>query len=404
MLGERMSLDTRIISADDHVTAHPRVWQDRLPRRFRDLGPQVIHIRYGDLGKNHAWADSMQGDYSDEFVDVWTYEDFRGPLMMTEAAVGFSLDAMPWRPMRYDAIREGCYDPKARLADMDVDGIEASICFPNFFPRFAGQVFLDAKDKDLALLCVEAYNDFILDEWCAGSNGRLVPLGILPLWDVGLCVAEVDRVARRGMRAFTFPEAPARLGLPSIPSTGWDPLLAQCEDANVVIAMHIGSSPATNTPSPDASKGASTTLMAFGSAAAMIDWIFAGTFVRFPRLRICLAESEIGWIPYFLERGDRAWEWNRGWNEVWGKLPERPSSYFRDHVFCTFFDDAFGLANLEAIGTGNVMFETDYPHSDCTWPNTQSVAQSLTSGLTVHAREMVLCENARSVFQISRSR
>jgi len=112
---------------------------------------------------------------------------------------------------------------------MDVAGIEASACFPNMFVRFCGQRFLFAHDKELALLCVRAYNDFQLDEWCAGSNGRLIPLGILPLWDVDLCVAEIERVARLGMRAICFSELPANLDLPSIHSGHWDRLFAACQ-------------------------------------------------------------------------------------------------------------------------------------------------------------------------------
>lgn len=384
---------TSIISADDHVTVHPKVWTDRLPRDLREVGPHVVRLR-DDSHEDQRW----QGTY--EIADFWVYEDYKSPLMMTEVAAGFELDDMHQRPMIFDEVRLGCYDPVARLADMDVAGVQASVCFPNFFPAFGGQIFLGAKDKELALLCVQAYNDFILDEWCADSKGRLVPLGILPLWDVQLCAQEVDRVAPRGMRAFAFSEAPARLGLPSIPSGEWDPFFARCEEAEIVVAMHIGTAPTVHRPSPDVSSGVATTLMAVNSAGAMIDWLFAGVFERFPRLKACLAESQIGWIPYFLERADRVWEVNRGWNGVWGFLPQRPSSYFANHVFCTFFEDAHGLRNLDEIGVGNVLFEMDYPHSDTNWPNSLKVAQEMTQSLPEAQAQAVMVDNARALFRI----
>src|SRR5687768_10913572 len=133
-------------------------------------------------------------------------------MLMLAAAVGFSHDDIEFRTVTYDDIRPGCYEQKARLADMDTAGVEASLCFPNLAPvRFAGQGFLEAKDKDLALLCVKAYNDFVVDEWCTGAEDRLIACGIIPLWDARLAADEVERIAPRGMKAMCFSEAPAHL-------------------------------------------------------------------------------------------------------------------------------------------------------------------------------------------------
>src|SRR5207244_6428848 len=127
-----------------------------------------------------------------------------------------------------------------RLEDMDANWIEASLCFPTF-PRFCGQTFTEAKDHDLGLLCVKAYNDWMVDEWCAPSNGRLIPLTIVPLWDAALAAAEVRRNAERGVHAVCFSEIPPFLGLPSIHDENnyWEPFFAACEDTDTVINMHI---------------------------------------------------------------------------------------------------------------------------------------------------------------------
>ncbi|HRE01231.1 MAG TPA: amidohydrolase family protein, partial [Ilumatobacteraceae bacterium] len=281
----------------------------------------------------------------------------------------------------------------------DQAGVEASLCFPNFFPRFGGQYFVDGKDKELALLCVMAYNDWMLEEWCAGTDGRLVPLGILPGWDVELCAAEADRVGPLGMRAFTFSEAPARVGLPSIASGEWDPFFAACERNQIVVAMHIGSAPPIS-PSLDTTPGTQSALLACNSASAMLDWICHGVFERFPNLQALLAESNIGWIPYFLERADHVWEHNRAWNGFRAACPNPPSSYFPNHIYATFFDDEYGLTHAEEIGVDNILFEMDYPHGDTNWPDSHDFAHRLTAGLSPENQQKILRGNARKLLRL----
>src|SRR5690606_33157948 len=134
------------------------------------------------------------------------------------------------------------YDQKARLEDIDVNWVEASLSFPTF-PRFCGQTFLEASDRELASLCVTAYNDWMVEEWSANTGGRLIPLTIVPLWDPVAAAAEVRRNAERGVRALAFSEIPYHLGLPSIhDKEHWEPLWQACEETSTVVCMHIGSS------------------------------------------------------------------------------------------------------------------------------------------------------------------
>src|SRR5690606_27142737 len=128
-------------------------------------------------------------------------------------------------PTRYEDMLPGCYDPRARVLDMDIDGVQAGLSFPSF-PRFAGTVFLEGEDKELALLCVKAWNDHMLDEWCAAAPDRLIPIVILPLWSVDESVAEIERTAAKGAKAISFPENPVPLGLPSFHTDHWDPVLS----------------------------------------------------------------------------------------------------------------------------------------------------------------------------------
>jgi predicted TIM-barrel fold metal-dependent hydrolase len=367
----------KIISVDDHVIEPPNVWTSRLPRNLRSVGPRVerlaVDSRLED-GKLRT-VRSSEGRVS----DCWVYEDKLIQLHRGIAAVGLENSQVTTDQMDYSEMRPGCYDPKARLLDMDVNWIEASLCFPTI-PRFCGQTFTEANDKDLALLCVRAYNDWMIDEWCGDSDGRLIPLCIAPLWDVGAAIEEVTRNASRGVRAVAFSEIPSYLGLPSINSGYWDPFLQTCEETRTTVCMHIGSSSRYFSTSADAHPAAISAADFTTSMLSLLDFLFSGILVKHPGLQLSYSEGQIGWIPYVLERADGIWNRQSAWSEV-GNLPMPPSFYFRQSVFGCFFNDRHGLMSLEEIGEDNVTFETDYPHTDSTWPDTKRIAESMVEGL-----------------------
>jgi predicted TIM-barrel fold metal-dependent hydrolase len=366
-----------IISVDDHVVEPPDLWTSRLPKKYLHRGPRVerdsavFHFE----GGNFSYEKGVDGG---EPCDWWLYDDLVYPFPKLSAAVGFpELDVTP---TTFDEIRPGCWKQPERLADMDANHTEASICFPNTLPRFCGQTFYERADHDLALLCVQAYNDWLIDEWCAGDGkGRLIPLSLLPLWDVDLCVAEIDRVASKGCFAITFPENPYPLGLPSIHDKDrhWDPLFAACQDNGTVVCMHIGSSSKMPTTSPDAPFIVSSTLTFSNAMGSMIDYVFSGTLERFPRLTLAYSEGQVGWMPYVMERADKLWE-ERSANSFGTALPERPTSYMT-RIYGCIFDDEVGLANRDVIGMDQICFETDYPHADSTFPHSKETAEKICS-------------------------
>jgi len=370
----------KIISVDDHVVEPPHLWQTWLPAKFRDKGPKVERRGIGEM--RHVGGGSYQQTFDPDGPqgDCWVYEDLVYINKRHVAAVGFDRDDMEAVPITYDEMRPGCYDPKARLADMDLNWTEASLSFPTF-PRFCGQTFLEAKDRDLALACVKAYNDWMVEEWCADSGGRLIPLTIVPLWDPALAAAEVRRNADRGCHAVCFSEIPHHLGLPSIHTEHWDPFLTACEETTTTVCMHIGSSSKMPATSPDAPVAVTATLSFGNSMASLSDWLFSGVFVRYPNLKVAYSEGQIGWLPYILERADDVWVDHRAWGGVKDIVPEPPSSYYYKHVFGCFFKDRHGLESLDRIGVDNVTFETDYPHTDSTWPDTKAIATKMVAGL-----------------------
>ena len=385
-----------IVSVDDHVIEPQSLWVSRLPASYRDVGPRVERLPAGDLALSGARYVERPGT-DGPLVDYWVYEDLHQSLKRAVAASGRPRDEMTMTATTYEDVRPGCYDPAARVLDMDVNWTQASLCFPNF-PRFCGQTFLEAQDRELALLCVRAYNDWMVEEWCGPSGGRLVPLCLVPLWDPALAAAEVERNAARGVRAVAFSEIPAYLGLPSIHSGEWDPFFAACEATGTVLCLHIGSGTKMPSTSPDAPLGVPVTI-GFGNCInSLADWPFSGKLAQFPGLRLMYAESQIGWIPYLLERADDVWKQHRAWVSTGVALAEPPSTYYYRQVSGCFFRDRHGMASLEACGVDNVMFEVDYPHSDSTWPDSKAVAAETMAGLAPEIVHKLVRGNAIRLF------
>lgn len=387
-----------IISVDDHVVEPANLWMDRLPAKYKDVGPRIKRAPMGEVTYVGGKLSVIPGSQGTD-TDWWHYEDLVRPLLRVDSAVGVPRDQVTMSGITYEDMRPGSYEQKPRLEDMDENHIEASLCFPTF-PRFCGQTFTEAKDKELALLCVQAYNDWMIEEWCAGSEGRLIPLIIVPLWDAHLAAAEVRRNAERGVRAVCFSEIPAYLGLPSVhdPDRYWDPFFQACDETSTVVNMHIGSSSKMPSTSADAPAAVGSSLTHINAELSMADFLFSGLFERFSNLKVAYSEGQIGWIPYLLHRMDVVWEDNRGWGGVADIVPNPPSSYFPDHVYGCFFDDPNGMKLIDEIGADNITYESDYPHSDSTWPRTAHIAEEQMAGLTDEQRYKVIRGNAIKLF------
>jgi predicted TIM-barrel fold metal-dependent hydrolase len=390
-----------LISVDDHVLEPGHVWQDRVPARFKDAAPRLVRDKDGE---------------------AWVYDGKRMVTPGLGAVAGKTREEFSFEPITYDEMRPGCYDSVARLEDMDRAGVLASMCFPSF-PRFCGQVFNEAEDRELALLCVQAYNDWMIEEWCGNAPGRYIPLTLIPLWDPTLAAAEVRRNAERGSTAVAFSENPAMLRLPTIQDPGghWDPFMAACEETDTVLCMHIGSSSKRLTMSDESPM---LVTMSWGPplliAGAMIEWIFSPVVRKFPGIKVALAEGGIGWMPFFLEKAAQVVEKHQFWiangdvrhDSLSGRVEvdERAAidlegfsvmEKFRQHIYGCFIDDVHGVRNLDAIGYDNVMIETDYPHSDSTWPDCLEHAKKQLAGVSAENRHKIMRGNAERLFRFT---
>jgi predicted TIM-barrel fold metal-dependent hydrolase len=327
---------------------------------------------------------------------VWQYEGRVYNRIALDAVAGLGEEALGLEPYRYDQIMPGCYDPTARLSDMDQDGVWGSLSFPTF-PKFAGTRFLDGTDKALALECVRAYNDFIIDEWCAAAPDRYIPMIILPLWDIPESVAEIERCAVKGALSISFPENPVPLGLPSWHLGHWDPVFAAAEAAAMPLSMHFGTSGEVPTTGPDAPLPVSFVIMACNSAATMTDLLYSTVFDKFPNLKVALSEGGIGWIPYILERADMVWERHGGYTGLSKRM--RPSDAFRKHIWGCFLHDEAGMRERHTIGVSQLMFESDFPHSDSVWPNARKRASELFSSVPDNEVHRIVELNARELYR-----
>lgn len=389
-----------IISVDDHVLEPRDLWQKELPAELRERGPRVVRekVKLAFSGGNYGFE---RGAEDGQWCDVWVYEDLAFPTGRLHAPAGFPEDEVRNVPAIYEDFRPGVYDQAARLADMDVNHVQAAVNFPNTFPRFCGQGFAERQDKDLAYLSLRIYNDWMIDEWSAGAGrGRLIPLTLVPLWDPRLAAEEVRRCAAKGSYAIAFSENPHRLGFASMHSREWDVLWEACQETGTAVTMHIGSSSHMPSTSPDAPLAVSMALSSQNAQGSLMDWIFSGTLQRFPTLTIAYAESQVGWMPYLLERADLVWRDGVGGVD----LPNPPSSYVDGRVYGCVFDDQHGLLSRDSVGLESILFETDYPHSDGTWPNSRAVAHRLCSAAGMNADEVyaMLRGNAIRAFGLER--
>jgi predicted TIM-barrel fold metal-dependent hydrolase len=386
------------VSVDDHLIEPARLWQERIPERWRDTAPHIVR----------------QGD-----SEFWVYEDRQIVTTGLNAVAGKKREEFSPEPITYDDMRLGCYEPAARVADMDRGLVLSSLLFPSF-PRYCGQVFHEAKDKDLAILCVQAWNDFIFEEFSDAYPGRFIPMMIIPLWDPAAAAAEIERTASRGAKSIAFSENPTKLGLPSIHTTYWDPVFGAAEEAGLVISMHVGSSSNLIRTSDDMPTLA---FMSYSAAAnqagTLMDWLFSANFEKFPHLKIALSEASVGWIPYFLEKAEQVVDKQRFWasrfdinmnpsherGEAKGQatfsLETDIRQRFRDHVFGTFIEDHAGIRLLDIIGEDNVMLECDYPHSDSTWPDTSTLASKWLGHLPEEVQYKIAVGNACRVYNFT---
>lgn len=348
-----------VISVDDHLQEPPHVFEGRMPSALADRAPRRVEL--------------------DDGSQRWAYED----QLFAESGLSnvAGRDSRSWsrQPVRDDEVRRGSWDISARVADMDLDGVYAHTCFPSGVFGFSGRVLALSKDPELGLAAMRAYNDWHLNELAGTHPGRIIPMQMVFYTDPERAAKEIRANAERGFKAATMPDLPNHLGLPRIGDPYWHPILEALEETETVACLHLGSGSWTLDPVADRAptlEGQDFTLAALFPASAMvtgIEWTFSGVAQRFPNLKIALSEGGIGWVPMAVDRLDYMMKHaGAALRDSWVG-DESPSELLLNHFWFCMIDNPSNLNAVDMIGSDHIMAETDYPHSDSTWPDTQKL-------------------------------
>jgi predicted TIM-barrel fold metal-dependent hydrolase len=316
-----------------------------------------------------------------------------------DSAVGRRIDDMDdlLGGLRLSDMRPGTYDIHARIRDMDIDGVYASVTFPSILWGFCGQKIWGLKDPDLALACVRAYNDWVFEEWSAPYPGRIIPASIPYMPDPAHAAKEILRNADRGFKAVHFSENPEKLGLPSIYTHHWDPVMRACEESGTTVHLHLGSSSERPRLSSDTPVTVSWLLWPGQTMGAATDWVYSKIAVRFPDIKIVMSEGGIGWVPMLRERMERSHR-IRGQVIAWGEDITPAEVLLRNFWFCAL-EEPISMECRHHIGVDHIMVEVDYPHSDSIWPDTQERVHEMLSQAAPDEVRKITYENAATVYR-----
>jgi predicted TIM-barrel fold metal-dependent hydrolase len=375
---ERRAPRYTVISVDDHLVEPPDMFAGRLPARFAAAGPRV--------------------ELDDDGMEYWLYDGNRHYKVGLNAVVGRPLEELSFEPSRFDEMRRGAWDVDARVHDMDLNGVYASLNFPSSLAGFAGQRYqLGVSDPELAWAVVRAANDWHLEEWAGRHPDRLIPCQVPWLLDADAAAGEIRVNAARGFRAVTFPELPERLGLPSLHTGWWDPFLAACAETGTVVCLHTGSSSSAPVTSSDAPSDTIGVLFFGWSMFAAVDWLYSRVAVRFPDLRICLSEGGIGWVAGLLDRLDHVGRYQQMFG-TWVGIDLTPSEVLQRNFWFCAIEDPSALEQRHRIGVDHICLESDYPHQDGTWPDTQAIVHAQIGHFPPDDQRRLTWANAAELF------
>jgi len=379
-------MDYRVISADDHIDMQwlPRdLWEKRVPAGWRERAPRVV--------------DTADGPY-------WVCDGARWEAWGGRKGAAGAMGGRRLALERGGVLEPGVLRPTTtalRLADMDRDGVDATVMYGPIVP-------LSIQDSALRRVCYRAYNEW-LTEFCASAPGRLVGAGLIPIDDPEAAAEEVRHLQQLGLRTGMF--LAARVELP-LWDQAWNPLWEAAAQSGIPLGFHLGGGHRTVAWSgPKASDagnmGVRVSCSTLQMDEALAAVIFSGALECFPALKIVLAETGIGWLPYMLERMDDSYakfldapEWWRTHGGLALRMP--PSRYFSRQVWATFQTDRAGLRLLDTLGETRVMWASDYPHADSTWPQSQQAIEENFRDVAPRARTRILCDNARELYGLGR--
>jgi predicted TIM-barrel fold metal-dependent hydrolase len=376
-----MDLKYGFISADDHVQEHPEVWTSRLSKQ--KWGERIPHVE-------------KQSDGSEYWVI-----DGRRISLAGVALAGALMGDRACEPKRWQDVPPMVYSAAERLKAMDIDGVDYSVLYP-IIGGLAAETFGKLDDPDLELACVQAYNDWLIDEW-ASVSPRFVPQCIVPIWPMERTVAEIRRAVAKGHKGIIYPASPMELrAVPHINEPVYDPLWAVCEELGVPICFHSGASPKIQMRpgdgfSPAVAAAFSSVVRSVSSVAVVANFLISRVLHRFPKLKVVFAESSLGWGAYELEYADYQSEADGLPSEGY---PLKPSELFQRQCYFTCWYDRMSVRVRRYLGTSNILWSSNFPLSTSTWPNSRQHADLSFVEIPVHEKRLMQWENAAKLYSL----
>jgi len=376
-----MTVNNFFISVDEHIQEHPEVWTKRLSRA--KWGDRIPRVERNSDGVEHWIIDGRRID------------------LAGVADCGAVMPDRTMNPQRWSEVPASVYDPQERLRAMDAAGIKYAVLYPTV-AGVGGEAFGRIEDPELELGCVQAYNDWLLEEWTGASN-RFIPQCIVPLFPADTVAKEIRRCVANGHRGVIYPSIPMELrDVPHVNDSAYDPIWATCQELSVPICFHAGASSAIQIP---AYEGYSPTIAAAFQAitrpastvSVLVNLLISKILMRFPNLKVVLAESGLGWGAYLLEYTD--------FQATGDQLPQNgydlmPSQMFKRQCYLVGWYDQASLRVRNYIGTENILWSTQFPLATSTWPNTKEAMAKSFDEVDANDREKILWANAAKLYKI----
>jgi uncharacterized protein len=361
-----------IISADSHITEPPNTYIDFIDPRFRDRAPHLVH-------------DDQKGD-------LFVIEGMKRPIPMgLIAAAGKPANELTLLGVKFEELHRGGWDPDARMADQDRDGVAAEIIYPT-----VGMLLCNHKDYDYKKACFDAYNQWVAS-YCAAHPDRLIGTGQTAMRSVEEGIADLRRIKDLGLKGVMMPGNPQ---VEDYDSPIYDPFWEAAVAMDMPLSFHI------LTSRDDAvGRGRGPKLNSFmsiirGNQDIIGMMIFSGLFERHPRLKVVCVEADAGWAPHYMYRMDHAYDRHRYWLTA-GTISKMPSEYFRENIYLTFQDDWVAFKMKDLCNFRRLMWANDFPHSDSTWPWSQELLKKHTAELTAEEKDQILHDNVAELYHLT---
>ena len=363
-----------IISSDSHITEPPGTYIDRIDKKYKDSAPRLVH-------------DEKKGD-------LFVIDGLKHPVPMgLVAAAGKKAEELTAFGVKFEDLHRGGWDPDARLADQDRDGVAAEVIYPT-----VGMLLCNHRDYDYKKACFDAYNEWIA-EYCAAHPDRLIGTGQTAMRSVDEGIEDVRKMKDLGLRGVMMPGNPQ---VADYDDPIYDPFWQATLDMQMPLSFHILTSRSDVVgAAPRGPKINGFLSIIRGNQDIMGTFIFGGVFERNPKLKIVCVEADAGWVPHYMYRMDHAYDRHRYWLKPGQTLSKKPSEYFSEHIYTTFQDDWVAFRMKDLCNPRRLMWANDFPHSDSTWPWSQELLAKHTAHLTQEEKDWILHDNVAELYGLA---